>query len=309
MSEIEIIRYTGIRGIRLFFNTVYRRTPHQHRELEIILVVKNEMKIECERGTFTVGPGRMILFNPGEIHQLESPEGCTFLCLQIRPDIFPGCGTENLFFDAQVSYEMSDGEALRTFRDHIVRIAEAYFAREEGFELFCHSETGLLIYRLLGFLPYHILSAAERETRIIRNERMHRLFLFVEENYMHKVRLSDFAKEEGMSMSYLSHFVKDVIGMTFQEYVTEVRLDAACRMILESPKDRLIDICYASGFSDYRYFCAAFKKRLGTTPDLFRLTNSRGDGGAGGSANRFSEEEIHGKAESEAYLAMLRKLV
>ena len=66
MSEIEIIRYTGIRGIRLFFNTVYRRTPHQHRELEILLVVKNEMKAECERGVVTVAPGGMVLFNPGE---------------------------------------------------------------------------------------------------------------------------------------------------------------------------------------------------------------------------------------------------
>jgi AraC-like DNA-binding protein len=96
--------------------------------------------------------------------------------------------------------------------------------------------------------------------------------------------------------------------MTFQEYVNSVRFNCACKLIAGEDR-KMLDVCIESGFSDYRYFCAAFKKRLGTTPDLFRLTNSRGDGGAGGSANRFSEEEIHGKAESEAYLAMLRKLV
>ncbi len=309
MSEIEIIRYTGIRGIKLFFNTVYRRTPHQHREMEIILVVRNEMKIECERGVFTAGPGCMLFFNPGEIHKLESTDGCTFLCLQIRPDIFPGCGTENLFFDAQVSIGGTDCGELKEIKQFLLTITEAYFRREEGFELYCHATAGLLIHKLLAFLPYHFLTAAERETRLIRNERMHRMFSFVEKNYMHKVRLSDFAEEEGMSMSYLSHFVKDSIGMTFQEYVTEVRLDAACQMILESPKDRLIDICYASGFSDYRYFCAAFKKRLGTTPDLFRQMRSPEGGETAGSASPLSEEEIHGKDESEAYLELLRKLV
>lgn len=309
MSEIEIIRYTGIRGIKLFFNTVYRRTPHQHRAMEIILVVKNEMKIECERGELTAGPGCIVFFNPGEIHKLESTEGCTFLCLQIRPDIFPGCGTENLFFDAQVTIGETDSEEQRELKRFLLEITEAYLKQPEGFELFCHATAGLFIHRLLALTPYHFLTAAERETRIIRNERMHRMFSFVENNYMHKVRLSDFAKEEGMTMSYLSHFVKDSIGMTFQEYVTEVRLDAACQMILESPKDRLIDICYAAGFSDYRYFCAAFKKRLGTTPDLFRQTSSLGAGETAKSSSSSSEEEIHGKAESEAYLELLRKLV
>ena len=308
MSEIEIIRYTGIRGIRLFFNTVYRRTPHQHRELEILLVVKNEMKAECERGVVTAAPGGMVLFNPGEIHNLESAEGCTFLCLQIRPDIFQGCGVENLIFDDRVLLNAPD-EELRVIKRFLLEITEAYFRQQEGFELFCHVTAGRLIVRLLGFMPHHFLTAAEREARIIRNERMHRLFSFVEKNYMHKVRLSDFAEEEEMSMSYLSHFVKESIGMTFQEYVTEVRLDAACGMILESPKDRLIDICYASGFSDYRYFCAAFNKRLGTSPDLFRQTQSRGGGEAAGSMSRLSEEEIHGTVESETYLALLRKLV
>ncbi len=309
MSEIEIIRYTGIRGIKLFFNTVFRRTPHQHREAEVILVLKNEMTVECERGPVTAGPGGMIVLNPGEVHKLTSGDGCTFLCLQVRPDIFPGCGTENILFDAEALGTVPGEEERRALVRMLLRITEAYFRREEGFELFCHAEAGLLLHALLGILPHRFLTAAEREARVIRNERMHRMFSFVEKNYMHKIRLSDFAKEEEMSMSYLSHFVKETIGMTFQEYVTEVRLDAACGMILESPTDRLIDICYASGFSDYRYFCAAFRRRLGTTPDLFRQARSLAAEETSGSASRLSEEEIHGSAESEAFLALLRKLV
>ncbi|MCR5293605.1 MAG: AraC family transcriptional regulator [Lachnospiraceae bacterium] len=309
MSEIEIIRYTGIRGIKIFFNTVYRRTPHQHREMELILVLKNEMNIESEHGLFSAGPGSLVVFNPGEIHRLNSSEGCTFLCMQIRPNIFPGCGTENLFFDAQFSFEELKPEEQTVLRHLLLTITEAYFCQEEGFELFCHASAGLLIHKLLTFLPHHFLTAEEREARLIRSERMHRLFSFVEKNYMHKIRLSDFAKEECMSMNYLSHFVRDTIGMTFQEYVAEVRLSAACRMILESPKDRLIDICYAAGFSDYRYFCAAFKKKLKMTPDLYRQTRGYETGEAAGSRSRHSEEEIHGIAESEAYLSLLRKLV
>ena len=126
----------------------------------------------------------------------------------------------------------------------------------------------LLMYRLLAAAPHVLLTAEENAERERRNARLLRLIRFVDQNYMHKIRLSDFARAERRSMSYLSHFVKEALGQSFQEYVNTVRFHCACKLIAAGQR-RMLDVCVASGFSDYRYFSAAFQKRLGMTPEEY----------------------------------------
>lgn len=47
-----------------------------------------------------------------------------------------------------------------------------------------------------------------------------------------------------------------------------VRFHCACKLIAAGQR-RMLDVCVASGFSDYRYFSAAFQKRLGMTPEEY----------------------------------------
>ena len=70
-------------------------------------------------------------------------------------------------------------------------------------------------------------------------------------------------------MSYLSHFVKENLGQSFQEYVSAVRFQTACTLIAAG-QERLLDVCTESGFSDYRYFSRTFRERLGLTPEEYR---------------------------------------
>ena len=88
---------------------------------------------------------------------------------------------------------------------------------------------------------------------------------------MHKIRLSDFAEAEGFSMSYLSHFIKSTLNQSFQEYVNSVRVNCACKLIAGG-EEKLTAVCLESGFSDYRYFSAAFKKQFGMTPEQYKFS-------------------------------------
>lgn len=107
------------------------------------------------------------------------------------------------------------------------------------------------------------------ELEIIRNRRLRAFIRFVDENYMHKIRLADFAEAEGVSLHYLSHFVKDALNQSFQDYVNSVRVNCACQL-MAAGEERLLDICEESGFSDYRYFSKAFKRQFGLTPEEYR---------------------------------------
>ncbi len=86
---------------------------------------------------------------------------------------------------------------------------------------------------------------------------------------MNKIRLSDIAKSEHLSMSYLSHFIKDNLNQTFQEYLNNIRFSHAREMLMEK-RMKFIDICMECGFSDYRYLYQAFLKNYGCTPKEYQ---------------------------------------
>ena len=137
-----------------------------------------------------------------------------------------------------------------------------------------------------------------------RNARLERFLRFVDENYMHKIRLSDFAGSEGCSTSYISRFVKTALNQTFQEYVNSVRYHSACRLIAAGGM-KMLDVCEESGFSDYRYFSAAFKDQCGLTPEEYgRQTANQRDEPVRLSLH--SLERFYSREESRELLTKLR---
>jgi predicted ATPase len=87
-------------------------------------------------------------------------------------------------------------EDLRAMLSDIMR---AYLEKADHFELYCIGQSCLLLHRIMTLLPTHLLTQEETESIHKRNSRLKRLIRFVDENYMHKVRLADFAEAEGTS--------------------------------------------------------------------------------------------------------------
>lgn len=264
MEELEIIQHRQINGLTIFINTVDYRTAHFHPEWELLWLLDEPMLIACEQKNHVVQPGELILFSPNVPHEfMKVDRRCTFLCLQISPQVLPS--TANLHMDdIHVRGHLSK-EAYSQLQRSILDIALSFFRKEPFFDLYCIGLSVQALHRMLTAMPYHELTVEETSGIAKRNARLLRLIQFVDENYMHKVLLSDFARQEGLSMSYLSHFVKDSLNRTFQEYVNFVRFNRACQLIAAGNKS-MMDVCSESGFSDYRYFSRTFQQSFGMTP-------------------------------------------
>ena len=92
---------------------------------------------------------------------------------------------------------------------------------------------------------------------------------YIKKNYSKKLRLSDIADELGYSYGYLSaRFIKEQ-GVGFCEYIQQIRIENACRL-LESSDKHIGDIANAVGYEDIKFFCEIFKKHLGISPRRFR---------------------------------------
>lgn len=269
MNEMEIIRHSRIPGMTVFLNTVDYRTPHFHKEWELIWLLDHPMMVSGAGGSFRAERGDLLLFQPSEPHELHKLEdNCTFLCLQVSPELLR---LENDLVVDAVCLNPFLGEQVRQVHQTLLEIGRAYLNKERYSALYCMGQVCLLFHRIFSTIPTRDITREERISQEKRNKRLASLIRFVDENYMHKIRLSDFAEAEGFSMSYLSHFIKSTLNQSFQEYVNSVRVNCACKLI-SGGEEKLTAVCMASGFSDYRYFSAAFKRQFGMTPEQYKLS-------------------------------------
>lgn len=273
MNELEIVQHRQIEGLTVFFDTVNYRTPHVHSEWELIWLLDNSLSLTCGQRTFILNPGQLALFCPNEPHEFHMVEQeATFLCLQISPKILPHIPP--LTLDENFPHKSFTEQELRVLKERIASIADSYFKCKTNYELYCMGECFLVLHQFLSKLNYHILTPEEVTNIDRRNDRMKRLIQFVEDNYMHKIKLADFAAAEGCSLSYLSRFIKETMNQTFQEYVNSVRFNCACKLITSGGM-RMLDICMESGFSDYRYFSRAFQQQFHMTPEQYSQYKSK----------------------------------
>ena len=301
--EIEIIEYDRIQGLNMFLDTVDYRTPHQHDELELIWNLTGVLHVGSMGGDHVLAPGSIILINREVIHEFHGEQGgATFLCMQLDLSRFRSArGSGQILFDAFLPEEYLSGEEMASVKKDILSLFEAYLKEEADYGIYCASMAGLILYRLLRAMPHHEETLQEAGERIQKSRRMQRLLDYVDQGYMHKIRLSDFARQEGRSMGYLSHLIRDTLNQSFQEYVTSVRLNAACQMIHED-RGKLLDICYACGFSDYRYFVSAFRQRFSMTPEEYRNSPQAGRDRKRNHRSLHSLEHIYSPRESLSLL-------
>ena len=73
----------------------------------------------------------------------------------------------------------------------------------------------------------------------------------------------------GISGDHLSRLLKKATGLTFNEYLTRLRMKRAMEL-LGDPTVRIGEVADLSGYRDARYFSTLFRKTVGMTPSEFR---------------------------------------
>ena len=95
---------------------------------------------------------------------------------------------------------------------------------------------------------------------------------YIEDNFNNPdVTANYIAEKLSISPSYFSRIFKTYSGVSFPEYITNLRLEKAKEILIQDDMSYEIkEICYKVGYSNTSYFTAAFKKKFGTTPSKYR---------------------------------------
>ncbi len=99
---------------------------------------------------------------------------------------------------------------------------------------------------------------------------------YISENYTKPITVRQLAEMECLSESRYRALFTSVIKKSPLEYITEMRINTACRM-LQNSRLSVLEIGEMVGYPDTRYFSRVFKKICGVTPSEYRngrLVNS-----------------------------------
>lgn len=145
--------------------------------------------------------------------------------------------------------------------------------------IFSFSFYGLGVYLLLnrkhGLPLSHVTS--KYGNKRIREEKANplvkQLQTIMEQEQLYrnsKLKLQDLATRLSISPHQLSQLLNDNLGKSFNTFINEYRVKAACRQIAELEHLSLEGIGFEVGFSSKSTFYATFKKMVGTTPAKYK---------------------------------------
>lgn len=112
-------------------------------------------------------------------------------------------------------------------------------------------------------------SSFARSERTTESRRVTKVKEFIQDHYREDIRLNEMAGMVGMSPVSFSRFFKTRTGKNLSDFIIDIRLGFAARMLLDSTKT-ISEICFESGFNNLSNFNRIFKKKKGSTPKEFR---------------------------------------
>ncbi len=91
-------------------------------------------------------------------------------------------------------------------------------------------------------------------------------------NYADNITLRDLAAKYYVNSSYLGQLFKKRYGVSFKDYLSNIRIDAAASLLLKTDK-RVSEIAEEVGYHDTDYFINRFIALKGCTPSKYRKNN------------------------------------
>ena len=92
---------------------------------------------------------------------------------------------------------------------------------------------------------------------------------YIDANFAQDLSLEGISRQTDISPYYFSKLFKNKTGVTFIDYLTNLRIEKA-KELLADPGRSMKEICSEVGYSDPNYFSRIFKKTTGMTPTEYK---------------------------------------
>ena len=97
---------------------------------------------------------------------------------------------------------------------------------------------------------------------------------YVAKHFKEDITLLSLSKMLNITPNYLGAEISRYIGMTFNDYLNNLRLKYSCDLLLNTEQD-IKEIAFLCGYNSVAYYAICFKKKLSLTPSEYRRQNQK----------------------------------
>lgn len=248
--------------------------PCERDDYEIHLLEKGEGRFCTGNREFYVRPGDIIFLHSMEGNSFK-PKESTFRLIFVTFKFKNSTVNEKIkelnriLKEEDLPWDIGEApEILQLF----YQLHKEISLKAEGYMLKLKLLLGLLVlkiidYKNLGVSREDIKLTVNRGTR----ELIDKVIMFLQKNYGREIRLEDLGKLVNLHPRYLCMLFRQVTGQTIVEYLRDLRLEKAKRLLLYTSLS-ITEIAFDVGFNNSQYFSRVFSKMEGIDPRTFRQT-------------------------------------
>lgn len=269
-----------IRSLMHFnFLTNLESSTHYHLNPEIFYILRGNMDVKIDDKSYHMSSGDMVLINANKSHTATGSGELLGARFEIDYHVLTEyMGSMQLLFWCNTVADKNN--AYGTLRNLLDRILTRYFEKDEKSALYLNA----LYYETVYVLTSNFMVKTE-DVRINSENSQDRMRLreiqnYIQSNYQSQVSLNDLAEKLYLSNTYLSRYIKKHLGMTFVEYLNNIRLFHAVDELMYSEKT-LTRIAFDNGYPTSAAFTKAFRDMFHQSPSEYRSMlegNSKADG-------------------------------
>lgn len=248
--------------------STHPRVMHAHEDfLEILLICSGESEYLIHDKKMRIGPGDLILYNAGVVHDEVSGPGKEIgsFCVAVAGVHLPGLRANSLVRDdIDPVFQTNDqfGE-LRTLCEMLFKNLSSGLADAEA----------VSHYLMLALLRKVLVIVSGKDSQTEPEPDPHilgrRIKDYIDQHYMEAITLQTMADALHMSPYYLSHVFKQMSGYSPVQYLLRRRIGEAQTLLITTDHS-ISRISEMVGYDTQSYFNLQFTKNVGMSPGKFR---------------------------------------
>lgn len=256
--------------------------PHHQDRIKILYVLRGQLQIDLNGNSYAVNTGDLFVILADELYTITSTsaDDAAFWEIVYNRELLyaasPSSSDNNFLFSFTISGNLGNRLFTRSTltENRISSLLEDMLEEHENPE-FC-SDVAIHLYLCqLSLWLLRSWKAQDEERDLTRINDIYsmnllqKIFAFIDQEYMNKIKMETVANQCNMSYHSFSKFFIAHTGKTFPSYVNEVRLTKS-KILLTTTGMNITEIAMEVGFISTSHFIQRFKESNQMTPQQFR---------------------------------------
>ena len=233
---------------------------HWHDYFEFEIILSGEGRHIYNNTSYQIHPGCAYLMCYTDFHSVEPTSDLELINVRFNESILDPTLLSAVRLGGKFNCEFNKSET-DSIIDRLSLLSEEAFGNMPFSNLIASGLLNGIVVDMVRKCGSHESAATKAPVQ--------KAIYYIYENFREPLTLDSLAKRLSISKNHLGMLIKKETGMSFNEYLSSVRLKYACDLLKNSNMS-VKEVASSSGYGSVEYFLYIFKQKIKTTPTKYR---------------------------------------